>query len=84
MIQNIVDLQFERNAKEEAYDMYMQHLAWLNNPRFSILREKYGATQGIYIPQPRQMFHKIYTESKFKSEDYGRIRKEEFERLLRS
>ena len=27
------------------------------------------------------MFHKIYTESKFKSEDYGRIRKEEFERF---
>lgn len=66
--QEMEDLAFEHDAKREAFDMFTQTL---QNPL------------GICIPVPRRVLLMQYYPaiSKYSSEDYKRIRNEEFNRL---
>lgn len=65
-LQQMADNDFERNAKLEGHDMYTQ---WLS-----------GAC--ILVPRPRMCIYMHYGETKWKTEDYSKIRDAEFQRLM--
>jgi hypothetical protein len=81
--QDIEDRAIERDAKAEAHDMFLEWELAQHSIHAKTIMDRFGLKEYpvLLIPNPRRCLLYQYTKSKYTSDDYTRIRKEEFIRL---